>query len=350
MLVLPGLGSFVVGRRLAGVIQAVAALAGAGLCLWWLALFAQQWMTEGAFPMDGGEILRVGVIGVGVFGVAWVWALATSVSVVRTMREANQRDTENTEKSTENTERTRGRQKTGESSAGERAGERRAREWDFLVTGTDTGVGKTIVAAAMVIALEARGRRVVGFKPAETGVEPGAATDSGLLARASGVDDPQARPLLSAAEALAPAVAADRAGAAVSGEAVDARIRALRRGYDSIVVEGAGGVGVPLAWDYTALDLASRAGLSAVVVARPGLGTLNHVWLTVEALRARGIPVAAIVLNGRSDPPDLAEATNPAALARLLPGVRCVSVPRFGASDPWEVANLVAPLIASIIE
>ncbi len=219
---------------------------------------------------------------------------------------------------------------------------------DFLVTGTDTGVGKTVVAVGLVLALRAKGRRAVGFKPVETGVASGVATDSALLARASGEDEPLARPLLSLPEALAPAVAAMRAGTSVDPQEIEARIRALRERHEAIVVEGAGGVAVPLAWGYTVLDLARHLGLPAVVVARAGLGTLNHVWLTVEALCARDIPVAAVILNGMSSPPDLAEATNPVALGRLLPRIRCLVLPRQATDDPWEVARRLAPALADL--
>ena len=83
---------------------------------------------------------------------------------------------------------------------------------------------------------------------------------------------------------------------------------------------------VPLSWDYTVLDLAERCDLDCVVVARAGLGTLNHVTLTVLMLQSRHIAVRGIVLNGRGPAPDLAESTNPAALARMLPGLRIVEV------------------------
>jgi dethiobiotin synthetase len=232
---------------------------------------------------------------------------------------------------------------------------------DLLVTGTDTGIGKTIIAAALVKALRARGVRALGFKPLETGFTassgsparsgatppPGQATlapalDSELLARASGETTPLAAPLLQLAEPLAPAVAAERAGTAVRPELIEARIDLIRRAGYSLVVEGAGGVMVPLVFHrppaepsfYTVLDLAAHRGLHAIVVGRPGLGTLNHVALTVAMLRSRNIPVKAVILNGRrpaplalSPEPDLAESTNPSVLARMLPDVLIIQVP-----------------------
>ena len=200
---------------------------------------------------------------------------------------------------------------------------------DLLVTGTDTGVGKTVIAAALVAALRARGVRALGFKPIETGVDGLTSADSEILLRASevGTELPSALPLLQLREALAPAVAAERAGVSVYPEEMELRVRQLRDAGYSLVVEGAGGVMVPLTWDYTALDLAERCDLDAIVVGRAGLGTLNHIVLTVLMLQSRQIPVRGIVLNGKRADPDLAESTNPAALARLLPGLRIVEVP-----------------------
>ena len=204
---------------------------------------------------------------------------------------------------------------------------------DLLVTGTDTGVGKTIIAAALVMALRARGVRALGFKPAETGCGPNEETDSELLARASGERDVLASPLLQLSEPLAPAVAADRAGVVLHPEDVESRIEQLRSAGYTLVIEGAGGVMVPVAWDYTVLDMAERCDLDAVVVARAGLGTLNHVALTVLMLQSRHIAVRGIVLNGRGPSPDLAESTNPSALARMLPALRVVEVPHQGGED-----------------
>ena len=117
---------------------------------------------------------------------------------------------------------------------------------DFLVTGTDTAVGKTVIAAALVKALRERGVRALGFKPVETGVDGGGSADSDLLQRASGEDTALATPLLRLAEPLAPAVAAERAGVPLRAEDIEQRIELLRRDGYTLVVEGAGGVLVPL--------------------------------------------------------------------------------------------------------
>jgi dethiobiotin synthetase len=220
---------------------------------------------------------------------------------------------------------------------------------DLLVTGTDTGVGKTVIAAALLIALRERGVKAVGFKPAETGVVPDEPSDCEVLAKACGLDTPLARPILRLGEALAPAVAAERAGVAVEPSAIDERIRALRAIVGRIVIEGAGGALVPLMWDYTALDLAQRHGLDVILVGRAGLGTLNHVALTFEALRSRRLPLRAVILNGRSPEPSTAEITNPRALARILPSIPVVVVPRHPTEDALEAAYASVPFVANLV-
>ncbi len=217
---------------------------------------------------------------------------------------------------------------------------------DLLITGTDTGVGKTTIAAAVVTTLRARGLRALGFKPAETGVGGVQPTDSDVLAIASGEKNVLARPLLQLAEPLAPAVAAERAGVALDPDEIEARIRRLRQDGYTLVVEGAGGVMVPLSWGYTVLDMAQACDLDAVVVARAGLGTLNHVALTVMMLRSHQIPIRGIVLNGRSAEPDLAESTNPASLGRMLHGIRIVEVPHESTGSPiTSAAKVVGRLL-----
>jgi len=217
---------------------------------------------------------------------------------------------------------------------------------DLLVTGTDTGIGKTVIAAGLVTALRARGVRAIGFKPAETGLEPRQDSDSEILARASGERNPLAAPLVQLTEPLAPAVAAERAGVVVSPDAIESRVAELRRAGYTVVVEGAGGIMVPLAWDYTVLDLAESCELDAIVVGRAGLGTLNHVAMTVMILRAREIPVRGVVLNGRRAAPDLAETTNPKALTRMLRDIRVVELPLQDSGDPVaSAASIVDRLL-----
>lgn len=220
---------------------------------------------------------------------------------------------------------------------------------DLLVTGTDSRVGKTVVAAGLVMALRERGIAALGFKPVESGVLDHTGPDSALLRAASGVDSPLARPLLQLAEPLAPALAAERAGRALDVKALELRLTSLSAAGFSVVVEGSGGLLVPLAWGYTALDLAARCGLQAVVVGRPGLGTLNHCALTIEALSARGVPVRGVILNRPSDPPDLAESTNPAALAQLFPGVPVLVLPRQPTDDPLEAARRSVPFLSGLL-
>lgn len=218
---------------------------------------------------------------------------------------------------------------------------------DLLITGTDTGVGKTVVAAAIVMALRAKGVRAIGFKPAETGLQEGKEPDSEILARASAEKTPLAAPLLQLHEPLAPAVAADRAGTSIGARDIESRVELLRRSGYSLVIEGAGGVMVPLLWGYTVLDLAEHFDFEAVVVARAGLGTLNHIAMTVAMLRSRSIPVRGVVLNGRSAAMDLAEATNPSALARMLPDLAIVEVPRHTSVDVIAASvPFVGPLVA----
>ena len=177
-----------------------------------------------------------------------------------------------------------------------------------LVTGTDTGVGKTFVAALLCRAHPA----ATYVKPVQTGLaedEP----DVEVVARLAGVNTRQGPGF---DEALAPAVAAQRAGATVSrAELLDAF-----SGLDDVVGEGAGGLLVELGTDGTTLaDLALDLDLPLVVVARPGLGTLNHTRLTCEAAWARGVRVSGIVVNNFPDHADVAATTNLDGLAAIAP-------------------------------
>lgn len=221
---------------------------------------------------------------------------------------------------------------------------------DLLVTGTDTEVGKTIVAAALLWAARAAGRPRLGFKPVETGLVPGQLADSELLAWADGQAVAQRAPLLRLAEPLTPALAAERAGQPFKASDVLARVHELRALGHALVIEGAGGLLAPLSWDWTALDLAAQARLDVVLVARAGLGTLNHVLLSATLLHARRVALRAVVLNGRAIPPDLAEATNPDVLARLLPDAPVIVVPRFRGADVFTAVQQAAPFVVALLD
>jgi dethiobiotin synthetase len=178
-----------------------------------------------------------------------------------------------------------------------------------FVTGTDTDIGKTVVTAALAVLA---GDSVAVVKPAQTGVAPDEPGDLAEVGRLSGVTTLHEGVRLP--EPLAPTTAARRAGIALPSVAqYAASIDDLARTYDTVLVEGAGGLLVGLDADGNNLaDLAEHltTPFRFVVVARAGLGTLNHTGLTVEALRARGLPVEGLVIGSWPDAPDLAEQCN----------------------------------------
>lgn len=188
-----------------------------------------------------------------------------------------------------------------------------------FVTGTDTGVGKTQVAVALVSAFARRGLRVAAMKPCETGVGPAPDPndDAERLRAATGRDLP--RPLVCPyrfALPASPEEAARAEGRSVVLDEIVAAYRALAADADLIVVEGAGGLLVPLGPRQTMAELARALALPVVVVARPSLGTVNHTLLTVEAARARGLTVLGVVFSRTRDAAAPDEATNPDAIAR----------------------------------
>lgn len=188
----------------------------------------------------------------------------------------------------------------------------------LLVTGTDTGIGKTTVAARLAAALAATGTRVAYWKPVETGIaaaEP--AADAGEVARVAG-GSVTVRTTLSLPEPLAPAVAAERAGTAVDLGVLDRDFAALRAGHDWLIIEGAGGWLVPVTPETTWRELAIRWDLPVLLVVGNRLGCLSHAFLTAESIAAAGRPLAGWVLNALAAEPGVAESTNRAALAARL--------------------------------
>lgn len=227
-----------------------------------------------------------------------------------------------------------------------------------VVTGTDTGVGKTVVTAAIAAAAGAAGLRVAVLKPAQTGVpaagagagtetsiEAGTETDVEAVRRLAG--PATARTLASFPDPLAPLAAARVSGrpAVRLGSAVAATTY-LASDHDLVLVEGAGGLLVALGeGGWTLADLAAAVGARAVVVARAGLGTLNHTALTLRALAGWGIP-ARVVLGAWPARVELVHRTNlhdlPGELAGAVPdGVGGWTGERFTAAAPgWLAADL----------
>ena len=211
----------------------------------------------------------------------------------------------------------------------------------LFVTGTDTGVGKTLVSAALLHALSQHHSRVVGMKPIAAGTEyiNGAAANEDVLAlRAASscavppeLDNPVLLP-----DPVSPHIAAARAGVRIDIAHLVACHRALAKLADAVVVEGAGGFHVPLSSTETGADLAQALGLPVVLVVGLRLGCLNHALLTAEAIRARGLTLAGWVAN-QVDPTMLAQDDNITFLQHRLQAPLLACVPHQSVPDPRAV-------------
>jgi dethiobiotin synthetase len=215
----------------------------------------------------------------------------------------------------------------------------------LFVTGTDTEVGKTVVAGAIVAAVRARGERVAAYKPVVTGLDepvvPGWPRDHELLAAAAGVSAEAVAPHRFGPP-VSPHLAAELAGIVIEPPELVAAARAAG-GEDVLVCEGVGGLLVPITPGYLVRDLAVDLGLPVVIAARPGLGTINHTLLTVEAARAGGLRVAGVVMTPWPDEPSRMERSNRDTIARLgdvtvteLPRTTPDRLAEAGASLPVE--------------
>jgi dethiobiotin synthetase len=180
----------------------------------------------------------------------------------------------------------------------------------IFVTGTDTGVGKTVIACGIAALLKSLGAKVGVMKPVATGDRQ----DAIHLKKASGMTEAidVINPQFFKAP-VAPTVSASLERKEVDLDAIYRSYWFLQKHYDFVVVEGIGGVKVPLGESTYVVDLIQALRLPALVVGRSGLGTLNHTLLTLDALEAEKVPVMGVVLNGFSGK-DLAEKTNPQAL------------------------------------
>lgn len=201
----------------------------------------------------------------------------------------------------------------------------------LAVTGTDTGIGKTVVTAALAAFARELGIRVAAMKPIESGISMRTwasgsppVSDAARLAEITGLSD--ALDLvgpITLEEPLAPMVAAERAGLTIDLRALDESRGALSANRDLLLVEGAGGILAPITRTYSFAALFKRWDAELVVVAGNRLGVLNHTLLTVRAAEGEGLKVRAIVLTSLSGrDANVAEATNYDALVALLPSHR----------------------------
>lgn len=192
----------------------------------------------------------------------------------------------------------------------------------IFVVGTDTGVGKTIVAAGLTLALRSRGIRVGVMKPIATGCLGHAgrlvSMDAAYLMEAALMDTPALVSPVRYRNPVAPSIAAMVEKVEVNIESIVDAYKQLQKEFDFIVVEGIGGVLVPIKENYFMSNLVEALDLPALIVTSSKLGTINHTLLSVEALLIRGIEIAGIIMNGVTvNNISLAEVTNPKTVADL---------------------------------
>jgi dethiobiotin synthetase len=218
----------------------------------------------------------------------------------------------------------------------------------IFVTGTSTEVGKTVVAAVIARTLAASGASVAVFKPAVTGLDeqPGDEPDHALLRRAAGSEQSD--------DEIAPyrygPAASPHLAAALAGEAIDPRrlldaARTAAESADILVCEGVGGLLVPLSPGYLVRDLAVELALPLVVAASPGLGTINHTLLTLEAARAAGLEPVAVVLTPWPEEPSRIEQSNRETI-EALGDVQVDTLPPLDLSAPetWPPMGRFHPI------
>lgn len=195
----------------------------------------------------------------------------------------------------------------------------------FFITGTDTGVGKTIIAGALIKVLSHLGVKAGAMKPVETGcVRQGEIllpSDGMFLKQMAQMQEPitQVSPCCFESP-LAPLAASELEKKSISIMAIKKAFYGLYSNYDAVIVEGIGGLMVPIETNYFVVDLAKEIGLPLIVVAKPGLGSVNHIMLTVNYALKEGLQVAGIIIN-YSLPAEnsLAEETNPPLLKQICP-------------------------------
>jgi dethiobiotin synthetase len=189
----------------------------------------------------------------------------------------------------------------------------------FFVTGTDTDVGKTIISSGLAAVLKEKKIDVGVFKPLLSGIareDPASDTSLLKLMSQTSLSYEEITPF-EFKEPLAPYVAGMLEGKIVGIDEVVSHWEYIRGKHEFFIVEGAGGISVPLGERFLVSDLIKALQLPIVIVARPNLGTFNHIFLTVQYAKSLGLSIAGIVINGINDHPDLAEKTNPELIKKL---------------------------------
>lgn len=213
----------------------------------------------------------------------------------------------------------------------------------WFIAGTDTGIGKTHAACALLTACRTAGHTAVGMKPVAAGIDAdGENEDVALLRAASSfaVASELANPYCFS-DPIAPHIAAADAGVSIDFARIAAALSRLREEADVVVVEGVGGFRVPLGEERDAADLAALLQLPVILVVGMRLGCLNHALLTVEAIAARGLPLAGWIAN-RVDPQMHRCAENLATLERCLPAPLLGVIP-YGVSSSEAARHLRLP-------
>jgi len=218
----------------------------------------------------------------------------------------------------------------------QRAWSRERNAKGFFITGTDTGVGKTVITAALIKAIGLLGLKACGMKPIETGCKTTDCSqqtvvssrkrtlipsDGMFLKEMADMDDSiDLVTPIRLENLLAPLPASEIEGREIDLDKIRAAYSELSKKYDAVITEGIGGLLVPIKRDYFVFDLARDFGLPILIVSRPGLGTLNHTLLTVNYAIKEGLDVAGIIIN-YSKPPEgtLAEETNPEIIRQISP-------------------------------
>jgi dethiobiotin synthetase len=238
----------------------------------------------------------------------------------------------------------------------------------LFVTGTDTGVGKTILSAALLAAMSAAGEPVYAYKPVVTGLDelpqngarPIWPPDHELLAAVTNASPEKVSPLRYG-PAVSPQLAAELAGEQLDPERMvaDAALAATNGSSHAktVIVEGVGGLLSPLAEDFTVCDFAAALRLPVLIAARPGLGTINHALLTLQAARTAGLTVRAVVLTPWPEQPSALESSNRREITRLgfvevdvlarAEGPDPLELARVGAELPWQRWLGLRPAVAA---